>query len=234
MKFTRRILRDMITEEMRVLSEGANRGSTSLDDQIDALLASYEEGSIEQIDYESAGITDESFKLQKVMNFLFEAPEDEEEEGDEGDDEPAEDDPEAEEGEEGEEPVEDDPEAELQKMVGQISGAGFEVSKTVDNSGRDEPVEADVEVGGVRPPLNISSFTDSVNNLVTNYDNLLDIPSVIIQRTTEFLTNKYGLEVSDEFEEKLRLDFGTEQIDHDPDPGDIPLAVGAGPAGGGA
>ena len=234
MKLSRHTLRDLINEEMRVLAEGANRSSTSLDDQIDALLTSYEDESIEKIDYEKAGITGESFNLQKVMKFLFEAPEDEEEEGDEGEEDPVEDDPEAEGGEEGEEAVEDDPEAELQKMVGQISGAGFEVSKTVDNSGREEPAEADVDVGGVRAPLNISSFTENVNNLVTNYDNLLDIPSVIIQRTTEFLTNKYGLEVSDEFEEKLRLDYGTEQIDHDPDPGSTPYAAGAGPAGGGA
>jgi cobalamin biosynthesis protein CobT len=232
-KITRSMLSNLIREEMRVLSEATRLSQDSLDDQIDAILLGYEQSSkVEEITDE---VVPESYSLCSALNYLFEAPEDEDEdedegEGEEGEDEEGED--EGEEGEEGEEASLEDEAAEMDDMINTISGAGYSVNKTVDNSGREVTVSP--ETAELKVPINIDIFTNEVARLIINHSSLLSIPEVIINRTRAFLEEKYDAASADEFIESLKLQHGIDLSGDRPESPQAPYAAGAGPAGGGA
>ena len=189
-----------------MLSEATRLSQDSLDDQIDAILLGYELSSkVEEVTDE---IMPESYSLRSALNYLFEAPEDEEED-DEGEGEGEEDEEddegegEGEEGEEGEEASLEDEAAEMDDMISTLSGAGYSVNKTVDNSGREVTVSP--ETTELKSPINIDIFTNEVARLIINHNSLLSIPEVIINRTKAFLEEKYDAASADEFIESLKL-----------------------------
>jgi len=90
------------------------------------------------------------------------------------------------------------------------------------------------------PPLDVGVFATEIMRVVKNYDTLLDIPSVIVNRTVEYLTSKYDEKTAEAFNQILRDEF-----DYEPAPDADPetsadkevhshLAVGAMPGGGAA
>lgn len=91
------------------------------------------------------------------------------------------------------------------------------------------------------PPLDVGVFATEIMRVVKNYDTLLDVPSVIVNRAIEYIATKYDSETADSFKEALRSDFDYEPS---PDTGNttsddssdqrVHFAVGAGGAVGGA
>jgi len=83
-----------------------------------------------------------------------------------------------------------------------------------------------------QPPLNIDNFAGSVARLIMNYDSLLDPLTVILNRSMNFLTNRYDRSVVNDFTEIMAQQYGMElnPIDDTQPP---PAAVGAGASPGG-
>lgn len=77
------------------------------------------------------------------------------------------------------------------------------------------------------PPLDIDSFTKKVARLVMNYQNLMRIEPVIVNRAAAFLEKNYGKDYVDEMFDILDTQFGLD-IDGEVDVIDIPIAAGAG------
>ena len=71
------------------------------------------------------------------------------------------------------------------------------------------------EDGEKNPPIDVGVFATEIMRLVKNYDTLLDIPSVIVNRATEYLTVKYDEKTAESFKSVLRDDF-----DYEPAPDD--------------
>lgn len=195
-------IRQIIQEEITLLSEATSLSPDSVDSQIDSILMSYETDSVQQ--------QIESRTLRGIMGFLFEAPEDEET----AEDIPAEPTP------------EDDPDAlddkEVDEMIDKLKAMGYEIRKTVDNAS----VKIHEPGQEARPPINIDEFVEKVVRLKENYSNLLDIPTVIQSRAKTFLMDRYDKDSADEFDEKI------EELSRDPgemrDMPERPIAVGAG------
>lgn len=104
--------------------------------------------------------------------------------------------------------------------------------------GEGESPEAEEEKG--LPPLDVGVFATEIMRVVKNYDTLLDIPSVIVNRTVEYLTAKYDEKTAESFRQILRDEFDYEAApDEESGPTEdsevrAHLAVGAMPGGGGA
>ena len=83
--------------------------------------------------------------------------------------------------------------------------------------------------------LDVDSFTADVARLVKNYDNLLDIEGMLINKSKAFLSDRYGEEVVGSFIDKLESQHDIEEpASGDPIPDtalSTPLAVGAGASG---
>ncbi len=77
------------------------------------------------------------------------------------------------------------------------------------------------------PPLDIDSFTKKVVRLVMNYQNLMRIEPVIVNRAAAFLEKNYGKDYVDEMFDILDTQFGLD-IDGEVDVIDVPIAAGAG------
>lgn len=85
------------------------------------------------------------------------------------------------------------------------------------------------------PPLDVGTFGIEIMRIVKNFDTMLDIPTIIIQRSRKYLLDKYGKEIADSFIEYLKNQFdfapsekgdpGSDEASH--------LAVGAIGGGGG-
>lgn len=60
------------------------------------------------------------------------------------------------------------------------------------------------------PPIDVGVFATEIMRVVKNYDTLLDVPSVIVNRAIEYITTKYDSETADSFKETLRNDFDYE------------------------
>lgn len=58
--------------------------------------------------------------------------------------------------------------------------------------------------------IDVEEFAENIARLITNYDNLLDIPSVIVNKSISFLKRNYSKEISEEFKESLENDFNVE------------------------
>lgn len=66
------------------------------------------------------------------------------------------------------------------------------------------------EDGEEMPPIDIGTFATEIMRVVKNYDTLLDIPSVIVNRTMEYLTSKYDEKTAESFKQILRDEFDYE------------------------
>ena len=83
--------------------------------------------------------------------------------------------------------------------------------------------------------IDIDSFAADVARLVKNYDNLLDVEKMLVDKSKDFLVTRYGEEVADDLLDVLEQ---SHDIDVQNDPADdrisdleTPLAVGATEAG---
>lgn len=81
--------------------------------------------------------------------------------------------------------------------------------------------------------INLDDFAADVARLVKNYDNLLDIESLLVGKAKEFIEKRYGKEASDKLETTLddtHSITAQEEPDSPPDSDlEVPLAVGATP-----
>lgn len=82
-----------------------------------------------------------------------------------------------------------------------------------------------------QPPLNIDNFAGSVARLIMNFESLMDPVTVILNRSMNFLNNRYDQSVVNDFTEIMAQQYGMElnPIDDTQPP---PAAVGAGPSPG--
>ena len=94
--------------------------------------------------------------------------------------------------------------------------------------------ERDEEVSGEpgRPPLDMDQFTQRVIRLIENYDSLLDIRTVILNRAANYIHENYDEAAVGDFEDTLEIDHGL-SLDPEDNEQETPMAIGAGPAGGG-
>jgi|18_taG_2_1085343.scaffolds.fasta_scaffold05555_6 hypothetical protein len=210
-KFIRSIILEQVEE---LFSDPAAQEDTtrlennSADDQIDSFILKFEKDSIESDDSETQSLNESLQNLS--LRALLEQPEEEEAEEEVIEDEPLEDTEAAEEVDAAEEEAPEDPEP-----------AGSEDSDAV-------PAES-----LPKPPLDIDAFTKRVARLAMNYETLLDIKNVIINRSMNFLKENY-----DDTHAQEMKDILDEQFDFDLDGGKedppAPFAVGANPAGAGS
>ena len=94
---------------------------------------------------------------------------------------------------------------------------------------RDQEVSAEP----AKPPVEIDQFTKKIVRLLENYESLLDIKTVIINRTRNYLIENYDEAAADAFEETLDVDYGISLNPPDND-SERPIAVGAAAKVGGA
>lgn len=200
MKKEAAILRRIIREELKLISEGAAEEQDSIDRQIDALLLQYEADSAMER-------ADESKTLRSALGYLFE-----EEEGEEAED--------------AEPTPEEDPDAasddDIKNMIEKLKQAGYDVRLTVDNSSVavDDPGEE------VQQPLNADAFAERISRLINNFNNLINVETTIKNRARQFMLDRYDKASADEVDEKL--DTLTRPSGTMNDDLETPIAVGAG------
>jgi len=84
------------------------------------------------------------------------------------------------------------------------------------------------------PDIDIDKFTIKIARLIMNHRQLLDVENAIINRTKNFLDENYGDKFVTRYLNILEEQFGIETKEFDIEyPEDVPLAVGANPAGAG-
>jgi len=81
--------------------------------------------------------------------------------------------------------------------------------------------------------LDMEKFTSEVARLVLNYQSLLDMEGLIINKAKDFLRSRYDEAHVDEFEELLDIRFGLD-IEREEEDFQPPFAAGAGEGGTGA
>jgi len=82
-----------------------------------------------------------------------------------------------------------------------------------------------------KPPLDMDQFTHRVVRLLENYDSLLDVRTVILNRAKNYVLENYDESAVSDFEDTLEVDHGI-SLDPRDNEAETPVAVGAGPAGG--
>jgi len=97
-----------------------------------------------------------------------------------------------------------------------------------------ETEETEENVAEGPPEIDVHYFAKEMARLIHNYDNLLDVPSVIVNRAVNVLLKNYSSDVVNDFKEILNENFDIELVmlgqDADKDPEhSAPPAVGAGP-----
>ena len=235
MKLTRRNLRNLILEEVRVLLEQEEEGG-------DLFGGEEEEGGEEEAEDEGGG--DEEGGEEEAEGGEEEA----EDEG--GGDEEG--------GEEEAEPVELDlepgEEAEFTKTIDDEINAilvGFESDALKSAQVQGDPLvatsievqpeskkwyrkplsrilyEQEEEVG---PILDVDKFASEVSRLVMNYANLLDMESLIVNKAKLFLLTKYDEATVEKFEQILDSSYGIIPVDGEKGEVDTPapVAIGSG------
>jgi len=97
---------------------------------------------------------------------------------------------------------------------------------SVGSEERDEEWSAEPQT----PPIDMDQFVRRVVRLLENYDSLLDIPTVIVQRAQNYILENYDEAAAQDFESSLEEDHGISLNPKD-NTTDTPAAVGAGPGG---
>jgi hypothetical protein len=196
-------IKKIINEEISLIKEAAIDDVDSVDRQIDSFLLDYEQSS--QMKRQEEGKT-----LRAALSYLFEAPEDEEVPAEEDIEPTPEEDPDA---------ASDD---EVKDMITKLKSAGYDIRLTVDNSS----VEVDDPGEEVQLPLDTDAFADRIARLMTNYQNLLNIETVIRNRVRQFMLDRYDKASADDVDDKL--DVLTRKEGDFSDDIEVPMAVGAG------
>ena len=83
--------------------------------------------------------------------------------------------------------------------------------------------------------IDLKKFAADLSRLVNNYDNLLDMESIILNKGYSYIQQKYGEETVKALKDVLEQDFGID-VDRnaiEKDEPEIPVAVGARDSGGG-
>ena len=77
--------------------------------------------------------------------------------------------------------------------------------------------------------INIQDFASNVARLVKNYENLLDMESILVSRASEFLEDRYGEEAKRSLENELEQTHDIQITDTSKLDGEeqVPLAIGA-------
>ena len=77
--------------------------------------------------------------------------------------------------------------------------------------------------------INIQDFASNVARLVKNYENLLDMESILVSRASEFLEDRYGEEAKRSLENELEQTHDIQITDTSKLGGEeqVPLAIGA-------
>ena len=97
-----------------------------------------------------------------------------------------------------------------------------------------EEMTADTAVTQQVPDLDIDQFTFAVGRLLNNYESLLNPEQVILNRAKNFLNNNYGDAYVNRFLKTVEEQFGISSSEFNVSYSkDVPLAVGANPAGSG-
>jgi len=97
-----------------------------------------------------------------------------------------------------------------------------------------EAITAKAAVADAVPDLDIDKFTIKVARLIMNHRQLLDVETAIINRTKNFLDENYGDKFVVRYLDILDEQFGISAKEFDIKYAeDVPLAVGANPAGAG-
>ena len=81
--------------------------------------------------------------------------------------------------------------------------------------------------------LDVDMFASDVARLVKNYDTLLDMEAIIVNKAIQFLERNYDSDIAEEFVELLDVRHDI-SVGEDPDELEQPIAVGASGGGGGA
>lgn len=83
--------------------------------------------------------------------------------------------------------------------------------------------------------FDLDTFTGDVARLIKNYDNLIDMEALLVNKTKEFLSDRYDDEVVSQFLDKLETQHDIEEPTvTSPVPSsnlEVPLAIGAGATG---
>ena len=90
----------------------------------------------------------------------------------------------------------------------------------------EDVVDAESEVAEVVVNLDMEAFTAEVARLVMNYQSLLDMEALIINKAKDFLRSKYDDTHVDKFEELLDVRFGL-AIEAAEEEIEAPMAIGA-------
>jgi len=97
-----------------------------------------------------------------------------------------------------------------------------------------EEMTADTAESQQVPDLDIDQFTFAVGRLLNNYESLLNPEQVILNRAKNFLNNNYGDAYVNRFLKTVEEQFGISSSEFNVTYSkDVPLAVGANPAGSG-
>lgn len=216
----------------RSVVEKKRKTTASLDQQIDSIIMGFEKDSQAEDDLEA-----QVEAMSLVGSLLREAPGDEDDEKDDADKEDKPDDT------AGDDDGGDDALANLFSddiAPGQDEddkedkdGAAGDEDQTApqlppnatDNSQIDPAAQPQLPQ---KPPINTDKFAENVARLIDNYDSLLDIVPVLINRASNYVRKNYGEQVVDQMLEKLRINHGIDLETRDDEP-ERPIAQGAGP-----
>ena len=100
------------------------------------------------------------------------------------------------------------------------------LSKLLFEQVEEEVIEAEEQVADITVQLDMEAFTADVARLVMNYQSLLDMESLIINKAKDFLRSKYDDAHVDKFEELLDVRFGLD-IEGEEEAREAPHAMGA-------
>ena len=175
-----------------------------------------------------------NFYRHTLRSLLFEQeePDDTEEEGGEATEEEAPADAEDKEA--------DEPESEAQVQVASEDTLDGEIEAVLidfETAARKSAVSESSSIRliyEVEEELDLDSFTSDVARLVKNYDNLIDMEALLINKSKDFIQARYGEEAVSQFVDKLEKSHDIEEPkDMAPIPtiSQTPFAVGAGTAG---
>ena len=178
----------------------------SADDQIDSFILKFEKDSIGK-EKEAVSLNESLESLS--LKFLLEQEEEEFEEEEFEEEEPP--DTGGDDTEEGTDDEVDDPDP----------ADSADVSQDI------QPLEK-----MPKPPLDVDSFAKRVARLAMNYETLIDMKSIIVNRALNFLSENYDKEHLDEMKEILNTQFDFD-LDDGREVPPAPFAVGANPAGAG-
>lgn len=171
---------------------------------------------------------DDLFYKKSLLEILSEAPDDEEEDTEESEtDEESSDDSEK-------PPKEDASKGSFESSLDADLDAIFIDFET---NARDAIVQQEGVKGSISmlyeeadiDEINIPDFASNVARLVKNYENLLDMESILVSRAEEFLEDRYGEDAKNKLTDELETVHDIEINDPDglDDNMQVPLAIGA-------